>query len=72
MTISHRKINQLIEDAVNDFNAFGYNTVKFEQLCKKIYMMESSLNDSVSSTRLIQDIRDEIVQRGQSFKEDKK
>lgn len=70
MSISHKKINQMIEVAVRDFSAFGHNLKAFEDICKKIYLIESSSNDSSSSMKLISEIREEILLRSSDLKED--
>lgn len=71
MSISHKKINQMIESSVEDLNGFGRDKEKFINLCKKIYLLESSLADSGSSASIIARIRDEIIHLGSDLKEDK-
>lgn len=72
MSISHRKINNMIEIAVADENAFNRNKTEFESLCKKIYLIESSMHETNSPTKIISEIRDEILSRSIDFKEDQK
>lgn len=72
MSISHRKINHMIEIAVQDQNAFSRNKADFESLCKKVYLIESSMHETSSATKIVSEIRDEVLRRSIDFKEEKK
>ncbi len=72
MSISHKKINEMIKTAVSDLNAFGREQQAFNSLCEKIYLIESSLNESTSATKIISEMREEIMSRAIDFKEESK
>lgn len=60
MSISHQKINQLIESVIeaNDF-MISFDKEKFKEFCKQVYLIESSV--SGSNNNKITDIKDKII-----------
>lgn len=67
MSVSHRKINGLIEKVINKSDSLVDNDkdlfISKEaliELCKTIYLHESS-TESMSRTEMIRDIRKEIL-----------
>jgi hypothetical protein len=72
MSISHRKINELIEDVINtndDFNLKGDNKEKLIELCKKIYLIESTMSD-FSAQRLRDELSTEILHYSNHIKQE--
>ena len=72
MSISHRKINELIEDVINtndDFNLKGDNKEKLIELCKKIYLIESTISD-FSAQRLRDELSNEILHYSNHIKQE--
>lgn len=72
MSISHRKINELIEDVINtndDFNLKGDNKEKLIELCKKIYLIESTMSD-LSAQRLREELTTEILNFSQRIRQE--
>lgn len=67
MSVSHKKINGLIENIINESKIIKMSNSeitidkeKFISLCQKIYLTESSTG-SVSRSQMIEDIRNEII-----------
>lgn len=72
MSISHRKINELIEDVINtndDFNLKGDSKEKLIELCKKIYLIESTMSD-LSAQRLREELTTEILNFSQRIRQE--
>lgn len=70
MSISHKKINSMIGDVVSAPEFESYEFEAFGDLCRKIYLIESSL-DQNSNKKNLGDIMDEISMRALSVvKED--
>ncbi|WP_417529524.1 hypothetical protein [Marinobacter lipolyticus] len=66
MSVSHKKINGLIEKVIEEKEELNYDKDKFIQLCQRIYLIESSVDDR-SRSQTISDIRDEIIRRSTSL-----
>jgi len=66
MSVSHKKINGLIEKVIEGKEELNYDKDKFIQLCQRIYLIESSVDDR-SRSQIISDIRDEIIRRSTSL-----
>ena len=66
MSVSHKKINGLIEKIIEEREELNYDKDKFVQLCQRIYLIESSVDDR-SRSQTISDIRDEIIRRSPSL-----
>jgi len=62
MSISHKKINSMIESVVLESNRGAAQQKLFNDLCQKIYLIESSVGEN-SSRGVISDIKDEIARR---------
>lgn len=67
MSVSHKKINGLIENIINNANPIKINNKETEikkekliDLCQKIYLLESSTS-SISRNQMIDEICKEIV-----------
>lgn len=67
MSVSHKKINGLIENIINNASPIKINNNKTEikkekliDLCQKIYLLESSTS-SVSRNQMVDEICKEIV-----------
>lgn len=72
MSISHRKINELIKDVINtndDFNLKGDNKEKLIELCKKIYLIESTKSD-LSAQHLREELTTEILNFSQRIRQE--
>lgn len=70
MSISHSKINELIERVVNDVLETSYDRDSLIELCRRIYLIETSIYDR-SAQQINNDIRDEIKMRAHNIKGDK-
>lgn len=66
MSISYRKINSMIEDEVKDTDLTDDQAKLLAELCKKIYMIESSL-ENTGSHQTISDIKGEITLKANDF-----
>lgn len=66
MSVSHKKINGLIEKVIEETQELNYDKDKLIQLCQRIYLIESSVDDR-SRSQTISDIRDEIIRRSPSL-----
>lgn len=67
MSISHKKINSLIENIIRNSDEFKANSdtttinkEAFIELCRNIYLLESS-TDVTPRSQMIKEIRDEIL-----------
>ncbi len=67
MSVSHKKINGLIEKIINSSEEFKVNNETitldkntFTELCKGIYLLESS-TDSLSRSEVLVEIRKDIL-----------
>lgn len=72
MSISHRKINELIEEVVSineNFKLKGGNKEKLIELCKKIYLIESTMSD-YSAQRLRDELITEILHYSKHMKQE--
>lgn len=69
MSVSHKKINGLIEKVIEGKEELNYDKDKFIQLCQRIYLIESSVDDR-SRSQTISDIRDEIIRRSTTLLEE--
>lgn len=61
MSISHKKINSMIKEVVENSDD-NYDEKSFRELCHKIYLIESSV-DERSGRKILNEIRDEIIRR---------
>lgn len=60
MSINYKKISEMISEEVNNVNGIDKGQKKtVSQLCNKIYMLNANL-DSVSGSRMIEDIMGEM------------
>lgn len=59
MSVSHKKINGLIEQVITKDLKLDFDNTRFIDLCQRIYLIESSIDDKARS-QVISDIRDEI------------
>ena len=62
MSISHKKINSMIDQVVSDLDFKDYDENSFSELCKKIYLIESSV-DERSARKITVEMREEIIRR---------
>ncbi len=62
MSISHKKINSMIDQVVGDLDFKDYDENSFAELCKKIYLIESSV-DERSARKITVEMREEIIRR---------
>lgn len=62
MSISHRKINSMIDEVISGSSFRVYDERAFAELCKKIYLIESSV-DERSAKKINVEIREEIMHR---------
>lgn len=62
MSISHKKINSMIELVVSEGDRDPAQKKLFSDLCQKIYLIESSIGEN-SSRSVISDIKEEIARR---------
>lgn len=69
MSVSHKKINGLIEKVIQENEELNYESDKFIQLCQRIYLIESSVDDR-SRSQTLSDIRDEIIRRSPNLLEE--
>lgn len=70
MSISHKKINNMIKSAIENLGSFGCNNDEFESLCRQIYLVESSMNETSSGSSIVTAMRDEIIRRSDDCKKD--
>jgi hypothetical protein len=68
MSVSHKKINGLIEQVITQDLKLDFDQARFIDLCQRIYLIESSIDDKARS-QVISDIRDEIVRRSEKLLE---
>ena len=66
MTISFRKINSMIESEVSNQELSEEQKKVLNSLCKKIYLIESSL-EKVGSQQIVSDIKGEISLKADNF-----
>lgn len=62
MSVSHKKINGLIEQVIMQSPELEFSESQLIELCQRIYLIESSVDDKARS-QLISDIKDEVVRR---------
>ena len=62
MSISHKKINSMILSVIDSESFSDYDVDAFRDLCQKIYLIESSV-DERSGRKNLSDIRDEVIRR---------
>ena len=67
MSISHKKINSMIENVVEDSELFTEKKNEFIELCQRVYLIESTASSSTSNRQLISDIKEEIERRSKTF-----
>lgn len=67
MSISHKKINSMIENIIEDGDLFTDKKKEFIELCQRIYLIESTASHSTSNKQLIADVKEEIERRHQTF-----
>lgn len=70
MSVSHKKINGLIEQVISTDIKLEFDEAHFIDLCKRIYLIESSIDENARS-KIITEIRDEIVRRSEKLSEKK-
>lgn len=68
MSISHKKINSMIELVVSEGDRDTAQKKLFSDLCQKIYLIESSIGEN-SSRSIISDIKEEIARRSSDILE---
>lgn len=68
MSVSHKKINGLIERAIRNDENCDFDKDKLIQLCQKVYLIESSVDDR-SRSQLLNDLREEIIRRAPNLLE---
>jgi hypothetical protein len=69
MSISHKKINKMISYVINNRMVEQENSEALENLCQKIYLIESSIGDK-SAQQTLADIKEEIIRRSSGFSKD--
>ncbi len=69
MSIGYKKISEMITDQVRSVPSLNKTQQdRLEQLCKKLYMLEVSA-ESISSTKLVEEIMGEISVASDSIRE---
>lgn len=80
MSISHKKINELIVEVVNEFDSFPEsvnmslletNRQLLTELCQKIYLIESSISGA-SAQSLGDELHKEIMNFSRNLQQDNK
>ncbi|BCB72564.1 hypothetical protein HMEPL2_29150 [Vreelandella aquamarina] len=71
MSVSHKKINGLIEQVITQDLKLDYDQTLFIDLCQRIYLIESSVDEKARS-QVLSDIRDEIIRRAEKLSEKKR
>ena len=56
MTISHKKINRMIEEEINNLSGDDHVKDQVLKICKKAYALESSV-DSIARNATVADIK---------------
>ena len=69
MSISFKKINSMIESEVSNQGLSDQQKMVLEDLCMKIYTLESSL-DKGGRQQTISDIKGEISRKSDKFQEE--